>query len=115
MPNPHILGSLNVPGINQTANLGELVWNIKLGGGEDTEFRRTDSGHVWRISWAQMRQRIIDAEHPEFLPHDIAMWIRDLTDGHMPHTVAEQAVPAITIWLNQNSPYLTYEREHPTG
>ena len=78
---------------------GARVWHFALRCGGDTRFATTVQGEGWSVTWPDLQRRIASCSDRSRLPHDLAGWMRALTQGAMPETVAEQAVSRIDAWL----------------
>jgi hypothetical protein len=78
------------------------VWHFALRCDSPTHFTTTVDGQGWSVTWPDLRHRIASCTHRSSLPHDLARWMVDLTQGSMPDHVAKQAVPHIDAWLRAN-------------
>ena len=88
--------------VSEGASSGARTWHFALRCGSDSRFSTTVEGEGWSVTWPDLRHRIASCTDRARLPHDLAGWLGDLTQGAMPMTVAEQAVPRIEAWLAAN-------------
>ena len=88
--------------IAEGAGAEARTWHFALRCDGLTHFTTTVEGEGWSVTWPDLRHRIASCTHRARLPHDLARWMMDLTQGAMPPHVAEQAAPHIDAWVRAN-------------